>query len=68
MSVDDLITEQTYTYMARGIQPLIHYDPTDDFTYPEDIEKNVNSKVISEQFFGNKANEYRNVIDRIQPL
>lgn len=22
MSVDDLITEQTYTYMARGIQPL----------------------------------------------
>lgn len=23
MSVDDLITEQTYTYMARGIQPLI---------------------------------------------
>jgi hypothetical protein len=23
MSVDDLITEQTYTFMARGIQPLI---------------------------------------------
>jgi hypothetical protein len=22
MSVDDLVTEQTYTYMARGIQPL----------------------------------------------
>lgn len=27
MSVDDLITEQTYTYMARGIQPLISYLP-----------------------------------------
>lgn len=27
MSVDDLITEQTYTYMARGIQPMIHYYP-----------------------------------------
>lgn len=24
MSIDDLITEQTYTYMARGIQPLVH--------------------------------------------
>jgi len=68
MSVDDLITEQTYTYMARGIQPLIHYDPTDDFTYPDDIEKDVNSKKISEEFFGNKLNEYRNVIDKIQKL
>lgn len=27
MSVDDLITEQTYTYMARGIQPLTKYVP-----------------------------------------
>lgn len=65
MSIDDLITEQTYTYMARGIQPLIHYDPTDDFTYPEDIEKEVNSKAISEEFFGNKLSEYRNVVDRV---
>lgn len=27
MSIDDLITEQTYTYMARGIQPLTSYIP-----------------------------------------
>lgn len=27
MSVDDLVSEQTYTYMARGIQPLINYTP-----------------------------------------
>jgi hypothetical protein len=27
MSIDDLITEQTYTYMARGIQPLTNYIP-----------------------------------------
>ena len=27
MSVDDLITEQTYTYMARGIEPLTAYVP-----------------------------------------
>jgi hypothetical protein len=66
MSVDDLITEQTYTYMARGIQPLIHYDPTDDFTYPDDIEKDVNSKRISEEFFGNRVNDYRNVVDSIR--
>lgn len=29
MSVDDLITEQTFTYMARGIQPLVNYIPND---------------------------------------
>lgn len=27
MSIDDLITEQTYSYMARGIQPMVHYYP-----------------------------------------
>lgn len=29
MSVDDLITEQTFTYMARGIQPLVNYVPNE---------------------------------------
>ena len=27
MSIDDLITEQTFTYMARGIQPMVNYIP-----------------------------------------
>ena len=27
MSVDDLITEQTYSYMARGIEPMCSYTP-----------------------------------------
>lgn len=27
MSIDDLITEQTFTYVARGIQPMISYKP-----------------------------------------
>lgn len=27
MSIDDLVTEQTYTYMARGIQPITSYSP-----------------------------------------
>lgn len=30
MSIDDLVTEQTFTYMARGMQPLTAYVP-DDF-------------------------------------
>lgn len=29
MSIDDLITEATYTFMARGIQPMTAYTPTD---------------------------------------
>lgn len=29
MSVDDLITEQTFTYMARGLQPLVSYVPSE---------------------------------------
>lgn len=28
MSIDDLMTEQTYTYMARAIQPLTSYVPS----------------------------------------
>lgn len=28
MSVDDLITEQSFTYIARGIQPMVSYQPT----------------------------------------
>lgn len=27
MSIDDLITEQTYSYMARGIEPMRNYRP-----------------------------------------
>lgn len=29
MSIDDLISETTYTYMARGIQPIVNYIPSD---------------------------------------
>lgn len=29
MSIDDLVTEQTWTYMARAIQPLTSYVPHD---------------------------------------
>lgn len=46
MSVDDLVTEQTYTYMARGIQPLTSYIPegaVNDPVYVNRISGNNNS-------------------------
>ena len=51
MSVDDLITEQTFTYMARGIQPLVSYLPNDikeiiDRDYLTDPEKRSDILVI----------------------
>jgi len=63
MSVDDLITEQTYVYMARGIQPLLSYEPEDSFVFPD--EREFSKSKISAGFFGDKAREYRNVINRI---
>ena len=32
MSIDDMITEETFTYMARGIQPMIDYIPDNIFS------------------------------------
>ena len=34
MSIDDLVTEQTYTYMARGMQPLTAYVPDSSSPVP----------------------------------
>lgn len=64
MSVDDLITEQTYTFMARGIQPMISmdYDPMmlgqDEMEVYKDRQKN---------FFGEqKLIDYTKFIDRVR--
>ena len=64
MSVDDLITEQTYTFMARGIQPMISmdYDPmllgTEESAVYRDRQNN---------FYGqDKMLEYTTFIDRIR--
>lgn len=48
MSVDDLVTEQTYTYMARSIVPLMNYTPPefDSVSDNDQITRNENS------FFG----------------
>lgn len=54
LSIDDLITEQTYTYMARGIQPLVRMPNDnlipDDPSYTEEMKaRDLN---ISSNIFG----------------
>jgi hypothetical protein len=71
MSVDDLITEQTYTYMARGIQPLMHLDAAEDRSIysdnPDDLARQALDLGISTNFFGDRIELYKNFINtRIQ--
>lgn len=66
MSVDDLITEQTYTFMARGIQPLLNTEG--DPMMLEDSEATVYYE--RQKNFWNSGNtdklkEYTTFIDRI---
>lgn len=66
MSVDDLITEQTYTYMARGIQPLVSME--NDPMMLEESEYQAYSN--RQQNFWNsgetdKLTEYTTFVDRI---
>lgn len=65
MSVDDLITEQTYTYMARGIQPLMHLDPALDRNIyansPDDLARQALD--ISTNFFGDRIELYKNFMN-----
>jgi len=66
MSVDDLISEQTYTFMARGIQPLISVegDPLmlEDSEYDAYQQRQVNFWNTQET---NKMTEYTTFVDRI---
>jgi hypothetical protein len=75
MSVDDLITEQTYTYMARGIQPMIHLDAAEDRNIysnnPDEALRYEQSiavqDAISTNFFGDNIQAYKNFMNtRIQ--
>lgn len=78
MSVDDLITEQTYTYMARGIQPLMHLDPAEDRNVYSDnpdarkvyegsritLEELQDEQLtIATNFFGDNIAAYKNFIN-----
>ena len=71
MSVDDLITEQTYTYMARGIQPLVHLDAAEDRNiYSNNPDEKLRfeqstsvAEGISTNFFGDNLAAYKNFIN-----
>jgi hypothetical protein len=64
MSVDDLITEQTYTFMARGIQPLISVE--NDPTMLSDDEAAVYYERQKNFFNANTLKSYTSFIDRIK--
>ena len=71
MSIDDLITEQTYTYMARGIQPLMHLDANESRNLYSDNkdgrERQAYDLQGSTNFFGDRIELYKNFINtRIQ--
>lgn len=66
MSVDDLITEQTYTFMARGMQPLVSMEkdpmmlPDDVYSAYEQRQKNFWNSNSTD-----KLTEYTTFIDRV---
>ena len=65
MSVDDLITEQTYVYMARGIQPLVSME-TDPLLLPSDERAMYLQR--QKNFYSEKTlKSYTQLIDRIVP-
>lgn len=57
VSIDDLITEQTYTYMARGIQPMVKLSPVDDGSSTLDPLLKQRNIQISKNIFGDKVIE-----------
>jgi hypothetical protein len=70
LSIDDLITEQTYTYMARGIQPLIKMPDdalvsrddsyTDEMKARDQISTNVFGDLIIDELAQLNEAEYYN--------
>jgi hypothetical protein len=67
MSIDDIMTEQTYTFMARGIQPLTKIiNEKERMKLPEDqaakaAQKNAN--IFGDQEGIQIATLYQNFID-----
>jgi hypothetical protein len=66
MSVDDLITEQTYTFMARGIQPLISIE--NDPTMLSEDEAAVYYERQKNFFNQDTLKSYTSFIDRIKKI
>jgi len=70
MSIDDLITEQTYTYMARGIQPMVHMVGEKEKTaYSPDQQTRIdqiNQNIFGDDEFGtSNSTLYNYFIDEV---
>ena len=69
MSIDDLITEQTYSYMARGIQPMVHVvgdkektSATQEF---QRIVDQTNKNIFGDSAEGQVSTLYNNFVDDV---
>ena len=71
VSIEDIITEQTYTYMARGIQPMVKMDISSEIGSTKDPAVTQRDVQISRNIFGDEAvdkiSEFynQNMIERI---
>lgn len=74
VSIDDLITEQTYHYMARGIQPMVKMDISSEIDSTKDPAVTQRDVQISRNIFGDEAvdkiSEFynQNMVERIIPI
>jgi len=64
MSVDDLITEQTYMFMARGIQPMVSME--NDPLLLSSEESSVYKEKQKNYYGTDKMKQYTTFIDRIR--
>lgn len=65
LSIDDLITEQVYTYMARGIQPMVELSPeaaSDSTRKPDAIARDLQ---ISRNIFGDAVIDDLNQLESV---
>jgi hypothetical protein len=69
MSIDDLITEQTYSYMARGIQPMVHVvGDKEKITATEEFQRIVdqtNKNIFGDNTQGQVSTLYNNFVEDV---
>jgi hypothetical protein len=64
LSIDDLFIEQTYTFMARGIQPLIKMSKEQDPNSTTSAEVSARNIQISQNVFGDVVtSQYAQLLD-----
>ena len=55
LSIDDLFIEQTYTFMARGIQPIVKMSQEKDSNSTSDPQLDARDLQISRNIFGDQV-------------